>query len=149
MDKTGTPRRHILHVDMDAFFASVEQRDRPALRGRPVVVGGPMRRGVVCSASYEARRYGVKNGQPTAQALRLCPQAVLISSGMGKYREVSRAVHAVLRDHSPRVESVGFDEAYLDVTGVQRLLGPPEWIARSIRRAVRRQTGLPCSVGVA
>lgn len=136
-------------MDMDAFFASVEQRDKPALRGRPVVVGGPARRGVVCSASYEARRHGIKNGQPMAQALRLCPRAVVVSSGLGKYREVSREVHAVLRAHSPLVESVGFDEAYLDVTGVQRLLGPPEWVGRSVRRAVRERTGLPCSVGVA
>lgn len=141
--------RAILHVDLDAFYAAVEQRDRPELRGQPVVVGGSVRRGVVAAASYEARRYGVHSAMPMAQALRLCPRAIVVPHRMDRYAEASRAFFAILGDFAPTVEALSFDEAFLDVTGSERLLGAPPVIARAIKRRVAEELRLVASVGVA
>jgi DNA polymerase-4 len=140
----------ILHVDLDAFFAAVEQRDRPELRGRPVVVGGggPGDRGVVSAASYEARRFGVHSAMPLRTAAALCPEAVFLPVDGHKYAAISRQVMAILRRYTPLVEQVSIDEAFLDVAGSEALFGPPQAIARSIRDAIRAETGLTASVGV-
>ena len=124
--------RTILHVDLDAFYASVEQRDHPELRGRPVIVGGRSRRGVVCAASYEARRFGVHSAMPIARAQALCPEGVLVTPRMGHYAEVSAAFFAILERYSPLVEGLSLDEAFLDVTGEERLFGDGEALARRI-----------------
>ncbi|MCX6907378.1 MAG: DNA polymerase IV [Verrucomicrobia bacterium] len=142
--------RTILHVDMDAFFTSVEQRDRPELRGKAVVVGAPAdKRGVVAAASYEARKFGVHSAMPSRTAYRLCPQAVFLRGDHDKYSRESERVMAVLRQFTPLVEQVSVDEAYLDVTASLRLFGTGEQIAREIKRRVRESTGLTASVGVA
>lgn len=143
-----TPRRLILHVDMDAFFASVEQLDNPELRGKPVIVGGSTR-GVVSACSYEARKFGVHSAMPTAQARRLCPHAAFVPVRGERYAELSHQVMAVLQDFSPLVEQASVDEAYLDVSGTQRLFGPPEALGARLKVAVREATGLACSVGIA
>ncbi len=143
--------RTILHVDLDAFFAAVEQRDRPELRGRPVVVGGgaPTDRGVVSAASYEARVFGVRSAMPLRTAAALCPDAVFLPVDGRKYDSVSREVMAVLRRFTPLVEPVSIDEAFLDVTGSMALFGDGEAIGRKIKASVRNEVGLTISIGVA
>ena len=147
----GSQSATILHVDLDAFFAAVEQRDRPELRGRPVIVGGggPNDRGVVSTASYEARRYGVRSAMPLRTAAALCPHGVFVPVDGRKYGAVSREVMALLRRFTPAVEQVSIDEAFLDVAGSEDLFGSPEDIARAIRVAIRTDLGLTASVGVA
>ncbi len=143
--------RTILHVDLDAFFAAVEQRDRPELRGRPVIVGGggPHDRGVVSTASYEARRFGVHSAMPLRTAGRLCPQGVFLPVDGARYQAESRRVMAILRRFTPQVQPVSIDEAFLDVTASRSLFGDGEAIARAIKGAVRDEVGLTASVGVA
>src|SRR4030042_332434 len=142
--------RTILHVDLDAFFVAVEQALDPSLRGRCVVVGGdPKGRGVVATASYEARPYGLHSGMPLAPAQRLCPQAVFLRGDFHRYEEASRAFHAILRDFSPLVESGGLDEAYLDLTGCGPVAGAPLDAAHRMRARVRDELSLAASVGVA
>jgi DNA polymerase-4 len=135
----------ILHADLDAFFASVEQRDDPSLRGRPVIVGG----GVVLAASYEAKACGVRTAMGGGQARRLCPHAVVVPPRMSAYAEASKAVYRVFEDTTPLVEGLSIDEAFLDVRGMQRLAGEPVDIAVKLRRDVRERVGLPITVGVA
>jgi DNA polymerase-4 len=140
----------VLHVDMDAFFVSVELLERPELRGRPVVVGGrPDQRGVVSAASYEARKFGIHSAMPLRTAGRLCPHAVFLDGHHAKYGEMSDRVASVLARFSPIVEMVSIDEAYLDLSGTQRLHGPPFAAADKLLRTITRETGLPCSGGLA
>jgi DNA polymerase IV len=135
----------ILHADLDSFYASVEQRDDPALRGRPVIVGG----GVVLAASYEARAYGVRTAMGGAQARRLCPHAAVVPPRMAAYTQASEAVFEVFRDTTPLVEAISVDEAFLDVGGLRRVSGTPVQIADRLRREVRDRLGLPITVGIA
>jgi DNA polymerase-4 len=139
----------ILHADMDAFYASIEQRDRPELRGRPVIVGGLEGRGVVCAASYEARPFGVHSAMPMATAQRLCPQAVFLPVRMKHYAEVSRQIRAILLSFTPLVKPLSLDEAFLDVRGCEGLFGPAPQIAQAIKDRIRSETALIASVGVA
>src|SRR5438105_13530314 len=135
----------ILHADLDAFYASVEQRDDPRLRGLPVIVGA----GVVLAASYEAKAFGVRTAMGGRQARRLCPGAVVVPPRMSAYAEASKALFRVFDDASPLVEGLSIDEAFLDVRGLERISGPPAEIAARLRRAVRERVGLPIPVGVA
>jgi DNA polymerase-4 len=139
----------ILHIDMDAFYASVEQLDDPALKGRPVIVGGGSSRGVVCAASYEARRFGVRSAMPGFEARRLCPNGIFIRPRMGRYKEASRKVMDLLAEYTPLVEPVSIDEAYLDVSGCEKLHGSPVAVGRRIKAEIFSQLGLTCSVGIA
>jgi len=143
--RTPTGQATILHADLDCFFAAVEQRDQPSLRGRPVIVGG----GVVLAASYEARAYGVRSAMGGREAMRRCPQAVVVPPRMSAYSEASRAVFDVFGDVTPLVEPVSIDEAFLDVGGLGRIAGPPVEIARRLRADVRDRAGLPITVGIA
>ncbi len=148
-EETSLPSA-ILHVDMDAFFVSVELLERPKLRGKPVVVGGrPDQRGVVTAASYEARKFGVHSAMPLRTAGRLCPQAIFLDGHHEKYSEWSDSVATILGKFSPIVEMVSIDEAYLDLSGTERLHGPPLAAADKLLRSITRQTGLPCSGGLA
>ncbi len=145
----GETRRVILHVDMDAFYASVEQRDNPDLRGKPVIVGGPERRGVVSTCSYEARTFGVRSAMPMAEAMRRCPQAIVVPPRMKAYSEASAAIMRVFRAHSPDVEPLSLDEAFVDMSGSEHLFGTPLQMADKIRREIWEATGLTASVGCA
>jgi DNA polymerase IV len=140
---------HIIHLDMDAFYPSVEVLDNPALKGRPVIVGGGKERGVVSSASYEARKFGVHSAQPMAIAMRLCPKGVFLGVRMKRYKEISDKVFEIFYRFTPLVEPLSIDEAFLDVTGSVRLFGRPEEIAKDIKDAILREIGLTVSAGVA
>src|SRR3954470_7901982 len=137
------PEATILHADLDAFYASVEQRDAPGLRGRPVIVGG----GVVLAASYEAKAFGVRTAMGGSQARRLCPHAAIVRPRFSAYVDASRAVFDVFRDTTPLVEGLSIDEAFLDVRGLEGLTGEPVEIARQVRARVRDEVGLPITVG--
>ena len=141
--------RAILHVDMDAFYASVEQHDNPILLGKPVIVGGMDRRGVVAAANYEVRRFGVHSAMPMARALQLCPTAVCVRPRMDRYMEVSRVVFGIFSEFTPLIEGLSLDEAFLDITASRTLLGDEISIARRIKQLIRERTGLTGSVGVA
>ena len=141
--------RKIIHIDMDAFYASVEQRDNPGLRGRPVIVGGdPGGRGVVAAASYEARRFGIRSAMPAARAARACPEAVFLRPRFSAYRAVSREIHAVFRHYTDRIEPLSLDEAYLDVSESERGRGSATLMAREIKAEILARTGLVASAGV-
>lgn len=146
----GAEPRRILHVDMDAFFAAVEQRDRPELRGKPVVIGSdPHERGIVCTASYEARPFGVHSAMPSREACRLCPQAIFLPPDHRKYSAESAKVFAIFDRYTPFVEGLSCDEAFLDVTGSRRLFGDAVTIAKRVRADIHNELGLTASVGVA
>jgi DNA polymerase IV len=141
------PVRKIIHVDMDAFYASVEQRDNPELKGKPVAVGGQVR-GVVAAASYEARRYGVRSAMPSVTAKRRCPELIFVKPRFDAYREVSLQIRAIFAEHTPLVEPLSLDEAYLDVTQDLKGIGIATLIAQEIRARIRETTGLTASAGV-
>ncbi len=144
------PPRAIIHLDLDAFFVAVERLDNPALIGRPVIVGGRAEaRGVVSSASYEARAFGIHSAMPTAQALRLCPGAVLVEGHRGRYAEMSRRVMALLGEYTPLLEPISIDEAFLDVTGAEAHYGPPGQLAKTLQDRIEAELGLSASLGVA
>ena len=140
--------RTILHVDMDAFFASVEQRDNPELEGKCVVVGGRSKRSVVAAASYEARKYGVHSAMPIFMATQKCPELVVVPVRKSRYQEISRAIMSILNNYSPLVEPVSIDEAYLDITGCERLFGKQQNLALKIKKQIKGQHNLTCSVGI-
>ena len=141
--------RVILHADMDAFYASVEQRDHPELRGKPVVVGGRSPRGVVAAASYEARRFGIHSAMPSIEAIRRCPDAIFVRGDMAKYQRESKKIFEIFRSFTPAVEGISLDEAFLDLTGTERLHGSAARVAQALRQRVRRDTQLAVSVGIA
>jgi DNA polymerase-4 len=144
----GGGLRKIIHVDMDAFYASVEQRDDPSIRGLPVAVGGSSGRGVVAAASYEARAFGVRSAMPSVRAVRLCPDLIFRKPRFEVYREVSRQIRAIFLDYTPHVEPLSLDEAYLDVTADLKGIGSATRIAQDIRRRIKADTGLTASAGV-
>jgi DNA polymerase IV len=141
--------RSILHVDMDAFYASVEQLDNPELRGKPIIVGGDGNRGVVAAASYEVRKFGVHSAMPTRQAMQLCPHAICVRPRFERYKQASGVVFGVFHEFTPLVEGLSLDEAFLDVTASQSAFGPATIIAREIKTRIHTRTGLTASVGVA
>ncbi|WP_395330863.1 DNA polymerase IV [Novosphingobium sp. BL-8H] len=140
--------RKVIHVDMDAFYASVEQRDEPSLKGKPVAVGGSSQRGVVAAASYEARKFGVRSAMPSARAIRLCPDLIFRKPRFDVYRQVSDQIRAIFLDYTPHVEPLSLDEAYLDVTADLKGIGSATRIAEEIRRRIKAETGLTASAGV-
>jgi DNA polymerase IV len=143
-------QKKIIHVDMDAFYASVEQRDNPEIRGKPVVVGGsPQSRGVASTCSYEARKYGIRSAMPLAEAYRRCPHAIFVPVNGRKYREVSLQINKIFHDYTPIVEPLSLDEAFLDVTGSTRLFGSAENIAKEIKARIQKELELTASVGLA
>lgn len=145
----GSERHRVIaHIDMDAFYAAVEVLDNPELKGKPVIVGGSTKRGVVSASSYEARVFGVHSAMPIFQAKRLCPGGVFLPGRMRRYVEISRVVMGILEDFSPLVEQVSIDEAYIDLTGTEALFGPPEQTAHAIKSKIREKTTLTCSIGV-
>ncbi len=148
MDKQVRSKR-IIHLDMDAFYPSVEALDNPAFKGKPVIVGGSKERGVVSSASYEARKFDIHSAQPMAQARRRCPNGIFLPVRMSRYKEVSKQVFEIFHRFTPLVEIVSIDEAFLDVTGSTRIFGPPENIAKTIKKITLIETGLTVSAGVA
>ena len=141
-------QRKIIHIDMDAFFASVEQRDCPELRGKPVAVGGSSKRGVVAAASYEARKFGVRSAMPSVTAKRRCPDLIFVKHRFEVYREVSQQIRAIFRTHSDLVEPLSLDEAYIDVTEDKMGIGNATRIAEMIRAEIKKQTNLTASAGV-
>jgi len=143
-----SPPRKIIHVDMDAYYASVEQRDNPALRGKPVAVGGSRARGVVAAASYEARRYGVRSAMPSVTAARQCPELIFVKPRFEVYRDVSRQIRAIFRDYADAVQPLSLDEAYLDVSADKQGIGSATWTAQRIRARILAETGLTASAGV-
>jgi DNA polymerase-4 len=147
MQSDDRPTRKIIHVDMDAFYASVEQRDAPELKGKPVAVGGG-HRGVVAAASYEARKFGVRSAMPSVTAKRRCPDLIFVKPRFDVYRSVSQQIRAIFADYTPLIEPLSLDEAYLDVTEDRRGLGSARGIAEDIRRRIREETGLTASAGV-
>jgi len=140
--------RKIIHVDMDAFFASVEQRDKPALRGKPVAVGGSAARGVVAAASYEARKFGVRSAMPSITAKRKCPELIFVPPRFDVYRAVSQQIHAIFAEHTALIEPLSLDEAYLDVTNNLQGIPVATTIAEMIRAKIKRETGLTASAGI-
>ena len=144
-----THQRAILHIDMDAFYASVEQRDNPELQGKPVIIGGTMGRGVVSTASYEARKYGVRSAMPMSEALRRCPDGIYLLPDMEKYRAVSEQIMAIFHRFTPDVEAISLDEAFVDVTGSQKLFGSAEQIGKQIKQDIYTELHLTASVGLA
>ncbi|MBR0553087.1 DNA polymerase IV [Stakelama marina] len=148
MADDAPPVRKIIHVDMDAFFASVEQRDNPDLRGKPVAVGGSSRRGVVAAASYEARKFGVKSAMPSVTAARRCPDLIFVKSRFDVYRQVSQQIRAIFADYTDLIEPLSLDEAYLDVTVDRHGLGSAKAIAEAIRARIKEETQLTASAGV-
>lgn len=146
---SGAAPRTILHADMDAFYASIEQRDRPELRGLPVIVGASSARGVVSAASYEARKFGVRSAMPGFRARALCPQGVFIAPNMARYAEVSAQVHAVFAEFTPEIEPIALDEAFLDITASERLFGGPLALATQLKQRVLERTDLKVTVAVA
>ncbi|HUV36808.1 MAG TPA: DNA polymerase IV [Patescibacteria group bacterium] len=148
MKRWDPSQRVIAHIDMDAFYASVEALDRPDIRGKPVIVGGSSRRGVVSAASYEARAFGVHSAMPLFQARRLCPYGIFLPVRMSRYRQVSRVVMGCLHGFSPLVEQVSVDEAYIDLTGTEKLFGDPWTAAGRIKNSIREKTSLTCSIGM-
>lgn len=142
--------RKIIHIDMDAFYAAVEQKDNPALKGRPVIVGGDLqKRGVVSAASYEARAYGVHSAMPISQAQRLCPQGIFLPVRMSRYQEISQQIFKIFETFTPLIEPLSLDEAFLDITHCQRLFGPALQIAKDIKKRIFEATGLTASAGLA
>ena len=147
-DAADVPIRKIIHVDMDAFYASVEQRDDPSLRGKPVAVGGSSRRGVVAAASYEARKFGVRSAMPSITAKRQCPDLIFVPPRFDAYRDVSHQIRAIFQDYADEVEPLSLDEAYLDVSADKAGLGSATATAKLIRQRIREETGLTASAGV-
>ena len=137
-----------MHADMDAFYASVEQRDHPELRDRPIAVGGSGSRGVVAAASYEARQFGVRSAMPSVEARRRCPDLVFVRGNMALYKKESARIFKIFRDFSPVVERVSLDEAFIDLTGSARLMGPPQKVGEALRSRIRNVLSLPVSVAV-
>jgi DNA polymerase-4 len=145
---TARPERKIIHIDMDAFFAQIEQRDHPEYKNKPLIVGGPLNRGVISTASYEARKYGLHSGMPLVKAKRLCPDGIYIPVDMEKYLKESRKIRKIFFHYTPLVEVVGCDEGFLDVTGCEKLFGSALEIARKIKGRIYEQTNLTSSAGI-